>query len=96
MRAIGGAGAGPIANGILRSYPAPLLQVRGPYAFLGNGWVGCSQQFEYPASQFNADYGDALGFCAETAPSSGIFVREFTKSTVQMDCNSYTPTITFK
>ena len=58
--------------------------MRGPYAVLGNGWVGCSQQFEYPAAQFDADYGDALGLCAETAPSSGVFVREFTKSTVKM------------
>ena len=58
--------------------------------------MGCSQQFEYPAAQFNADYGDALGLCAETATGSGIFKREFTKSTVQMDCSSYTPTITFK
>lgn len=74
---------------------ANFLLVRGPYAYLGNGWSGCNFIPEYPAAQFNADYGDALGTCAEVG-SSGVFVRQFTKSTVQMDCNSYTPTITFK
>ena len=74
---------------------ANFLLVRGPYAFLGNGWLGCSRQYEYPAAQFNADYGTPLGFCAETAPNSGVFKREFTKSTVQMNCATWTPTITF-
>ena len=74
---------------------ANFLLVRGPYAFLGNGWSGCNFIAEYPAAQFDADYGDALGICSEVG-SSGVFVRQFTKSTVQMDCNSYTPTITFK
>ena len=75
---------------------ANFLLIRGPYAYLGNGWTGCSRTYEYPAAQFNADYGEPLGRAAETAPGSGIFVREFTKSTVQMDCNTYSPKITFK
>ena len=36
------------------------------------------------------------GLCTETAKNSGIFTREWTKAKVQMDCNSYTPTITWK
>ena len=75
---------------------ANFLLVRGPYAFLGLGWAGCGGKAEYPAKQFNADYGDPLGLCAETAPRSGVFRRNFTRSVVQMDCNSWTPTITFK
>ena len=75
---------------------ANFLLVRGPYAYLGLGWLGCGGTAEYPAKQFNADYGDALGICSETAPGSGVFTREFTKSTVQMDCATWTPTITFK
>ena len=72
------------------------LLVRGPYAYLGNGWSGCGfGTAEFPP-QLNLDYGDALGMCAETAPGSGVFRREFTKSTVQMDCSSYTPSITWK
>ena len=75
---------------------ANFLLVRGPYAFLGNGWLGCSREYEYPAQQFNADYGTPLGVCAETSPGSGVFSREFDKSTVSMDCATWTPTITFK
>ena len=69
--------------------------VRGPYAYIGTGWSGCSKVFERPA-QFDLDFGDALGFCSETAPGSGVFSREFTKSTVQMDCATWTPSWTFK
>lgn len=71
------------------------LLTRGPYAYLGHGWLGCSHFYEYPDA-LNADYGEPLGLCSETATGSGVFVREFTKSTVQMDCNTYTPTVTFK
>jgi hypothetical protein len=66
------------------------------YAYLGNGWTGCSRHYEYPAKQFNADYGEPIGLATETSKDSGIFVREWSKATVQMDCNSYTPKITFK
>ena len=72
---------------------ANFLLIRGEYALLGVGWVGCSKEYDYPAA-LAKDYGEPLGRANETAP--GVFVREFTKSTVQMDCNTYTPTITFK
>eukprot|EP01079_Euglenida_sp_SAG-EU17-18_P010842 gene10842-42_t len=73
---------------------ANFLLVRGKYAYLGNGWTGCSRHYQFPADQFNADYGEPLGLATETSP--GVFVREWTKSTVQMDCNTYIPKITFK
>ena len=45
----------------------------------------------------NADYGEPVdAVCYETAPSSGIFKRAWTKADVQMDCATWTPTITFK
>ena len=75
---------------------ANFLLVRGPYAYLGNGWLGCSRTYQYPAEQFNADYGDPLGVCYETTPGSNVFVRNFTKSTVQMDCQTWVPTVVFK
>ena len=74
---------------------ANFLLVRGPYAYLGHGWLGCSLEYEYPAA-LNADYGEPTGLCAETAPASGVFVRTWTKATVQMDCNTWTPTIDMK
>lgn len=75
---------------------ANFLLIRGPHAYLGNGWLACDRQYEYPADLFNADYGEPVGICSETSPGCGVFVRDFTKSTVQMDCNTWTPTVTFK
>jgi hypothetical protein len=55
---------------------------------------------------FDNDYGEPMGLCKETRapsfsdgtyqPGSGIFEREFTKSTVRMDCSTWEGTITPK
>ena len=74
---------------------ANFLLVRGPYAFLGHGWLGCSRTYEVP-EQLSWDYGEPLGLCKETGAKSGVFTREWSKASVQMDCNSWTPTITLK
>ena len=74
---------------------ASFLLIRGPFAWLGWGWRGCSVEYYYPP-EFHSDYGTPAALCSETAPNSGVFVRQFDKSTVQMDCNTWTPTITFK
>ena len=73
---------------------ANFLLVRGNYSWLGTGWLGCDK---YPAPPvFPEDYGVPLGLCAETAAGSGVFVREWSRATVQMDCSTFTPTITPK
>lgn len=72
------------------------LLIRGEYAWLGNGWTGCSHGYEYPSALFDQDYGVPLGRAQESPPSSGIFVREWSKATVSMDCATYTPKITMK
>lgn len=74
---------------------ANFLLVRGPHAFLGHAWKGCSKDYLYPDA-LNADYGEPLGLCTETAPNSGVFTREWTKASVKMDCSTYTGTITMK
>lgn len=74
---------------------ANFLLVRGPYALLGHGWLGCSRNYQVP-EQINWDYGVPNGLCSETAPNSGVFTRDWTKATIQMDCNTWTPTITLK
>jgi hypothetical protein len=74
---------------------ASFLLIRGPYAWLGWGWVGCSVNYFFPP-EFNADYGEPTGLCRETAPGSEIFTRDFSKSTVQMDCHSWKGAITMK
>ena len=67
--------------------------IRGDYAFLGYSWRGCDEPIFRPP-ELDLDYGVPLGLCAETAP--GVFSRNFSRSTVTMDCASWTPTITFK
>lgn len=72
---------------------ANFLLTRGPYAYFGHGWLGCSRTYILP-DELNRDYGVPLGLCAETAPNSGIFTRTYTKSLIQMDCYTFTANIT--
>ena len=74
---------------------AGFLLTRGPWAYLGHAWNGCSRNYTFPAA-LSADYGEPTGRCAETAPGSGVFKRDFTKATAQMDCASYTGTVVMK
>jgi len=83
---------------------ATFLLIRGDYAFLGYGWIGCTRDsvpgfgnnwsYPYP-NELNYDYGTPLAPYYETIPNtSGIFQRNYTKSTVQFNCNTWTGTIT--
>ena len=74
---------------------ANFLLTRGPHAWLGHGWSGCSRVYEYP-EELNRDYGEPLGLCTETAPNSGVFTREWSKATVKADCNAWESSITMK
>lgn len=74
---------------------ANFLLIRGPYAWFGFGWVGCGYNYSYP-QMLNEDYGAPLGLCDETAEGSGIFKREWSKSTIEMDCNTWTASIKLK
>jgi hypothetical protein len=67
----------------------------GPYAWFGYGWVGCGFQFPYNAT-LDVDYGEPTGLCAETAPGSKVFRREWTKATIEMDCKNWNSTIEMK
>ena len=42
------------------------------------------------------DYGTPVGICEETAAGSGIFRREWTKATVELDCNTWKSSISPK
>jgi hypothetical protein len=75
---------------------ANFLLVRGDYAYLGHGWLGCSRDWTFPAA-LNADYGvPTSGFCAETAPGSQVFTREYSQASVTMDCTAWKGTVTMK
>ena len=70
--------------------------VRGRVAYLGHGWSGCDQVYERPAA-LDGDYGEPVGLCTETVPGeSGVFTREYTKSSVILDCNTWSANITMK
>ena len=91
----GGCGGSPDVLPDFDNDLANFLLVRGPYAYLGTGWLGCSHTYLAPAA-LSVDYGVPSGLCAETAPGSGVFSRDFSKSTVTMDCASWSSTIVMK
>lgn len=68
--------------------------VRGPWSYIGYGWEWCALGDAPPA--LSLDYGDPIGTCAETAPGSGVFVRDFQRSTARFDTTTYTGTIVMK
>jgi hypothetical protein len=79
------------------------LASRGPFAWLGFGWMGCGCGWEHKGvmpcdiyqrpSVLDLDYGEPTGLCEETADGSQIFTREWTKSAVTVDCKQYKTTI---
>ena len=73
---------------------ANFLLVRGPYAWLGHGWLGCSQEYRFPKA-LDEDYGVPSGLCGETS-TPGVFARDFSRATVTMDCNSWKGAVTMK
>lgn len=79
------------------SATAEFLLTRGPYAWLGYSWIGCSSSPRpYPHDLWTADYGAPKGPCTETTDGSGVFEREWSKATIQWDCHSGRGKITMK
>ena len=74
---------------------AGFLLTRGNYAYLGHGWLGCSRNYEFP-SALSVDYGVPTGLCAETADNSEVFTRDYSKSTVTLNCTAWTSSIVMK
>merc|ERR1712232_993822 len=81
---------------------AAFLLTRGPYAYIGYGWIGSfsatgshSKPFTRP-EELDIDVGKPQGFCRETAENSGVFTRDWSKVTVQLDCNKFKGAITPK
>ena len=91
----GGCSAASLAMPDFDNDLAAFLLIRGAYAYLGSAWVGCSHTYSAPAA-LSVDYGVPSGLCAETAPGSGVFSRDFSAATVRMDCASWTSSITMK
>jgi len=80
------------------------LLARGPYAWLGWGVWGMTWPFnpepahgELPPlpqgvprpALLDHDFGSPVGLCKETTPGSNVFIREWTKTTIKLDCNTF-------
>ena len=80
---------------------ANFLLVRGPYAWLGYGWIGCvgsatDQNLYTRPDELDEDYGEPTGLCVEDPDQAGRFTRDWTKATVSFDCNSWNGTVSLK
>jgi len=69
---------------------AIFLLTRGPYAWLGYGWMGCGGPWVRPP-QLDVDYGMPTSDCKQSSP--GIFTREYSKASITMDCPNWKATI---
>jgi len=79
-------------------YTSEFLLTRGPYAILGYTWFGCTNgDTENPrAAEWSEEFGAPHAACAETAPGSGVFSREWDAATVTWDCDARHGNITRK
>ena len=60
-------------------------------------YVGKSQScMVFRPAELDADYGTPLGLCSESKQQPGMFVREWSKASVQLDCNTWEATIKMK
>ena len=87
---------------------AYFLLTRGPYAWIAGGpMLGWRMSHWWTANktrpinfrdlrqpEFDEDYGEPTCSCTQSAP--GVFERDWTKASIQMDCNTLTGTITMK
>jgi len=72
---------------------AMFLLTRGPYAWIGYGWMGCGGLPVRPP-QVDVDYGVPTSDCKQS--QTGIFTREYSKATITMDCPNFKATIKMK
>ena len=74
---------------------ASFLLIRGPYAWLGWAWLGCGN-FPYRPKELDVDYGVPMETCHPVEGEEGVFAREYTKSSIKVDCKKWEATITPK
>ena len=94
---------------LLSSSLQAFLLMRSDYAYIGWGVWGMTwpvgTSFDGPHNttgppltrppQLDADYGEPLDdSCTESEDESGVFTRSWSKTTVTLDCNAFTASIT--
>lgn len=76
---------------------ASFLLVRGEFAWLGYGFLGCAAQDNYTQpSAFSEDYGAPSNTCHPVDGKPGVYAREYSKATVTLDCNEWRGSIVMK
>ena len=87
---------------------ASFMLVRGDFAWLGYAWLGCTSdatpghgggaagRYTSPDEmpELAVDYGVPTAPLAEVSP--GVFARDYTKATVQVDCGTFEASFTMK
>lgn len=69
---------------------ASFLLVRGDYAWIGYGFVGCAADVNYTQPELlREDYGEPAGACHPVAGSDAVFRREYSKAIVEVDCGKW-------
>lgn len=77
-------------------YTSEFLLTRGPYAWIGYGWLGCSGTGWPFFDEWSHDYGQPEKPCFETGNDTGIFQRDFPNAEVTWDCNLASGSINMK
>ena len=69
-----------------------------PPSLLQKTWFGCTNggTTNPRATEWDQEFGEPTGVCAETSPGSGVYTRDWTEATVQWDCNGGHGSITRK
>jgi len=69
---------------------AAFLIARGPYAWIGSGWVGCITDYPFP-DEWTLDYGEPVG---PATRAGNTFTRAWTKATATFDCDAWKGAVT--
>jgi len=78
---------------------AGFLLVRGDFAWLGYGFLGCAADVNYTQPEvMRQDFGKATGPCTQKKTKDGhsVYTREFSGATVELDCDSWAGKVTTK
>jgi hypothetical protein len=68
---------------------------RGAYGWYGHTWQGCgspnvNEPVRFPAwhsELYDLEVGEPAGACAETAPGSAVFARQWSRASVSVNCS---------
>ena len=76
-----------------RQAVAAFMLLRGPYAWLGRGWLGGDVDESLVAPDLHSlDPGTPLGPCKPSDGSGEVYTRQFTRMTVSLNCSSWMAT----